>query len=185
MATHVGGYLHQQVNKSETKVTLGLSVEHSDLSKSVSSSRDVLLSAGEEPPIPRVVSKDFSDPRRFYVDYRSMSRLNDTTADGRLGGLYLNSKADTSIDAGATIDVRAGESVQIRSKEGISLSSSSNIKADSADSIVQSAAKSVITAAGDVMVFKCGQAHLVLRKNGDIELVGREIKINGRNIWLN
>ena len=183
--THIGGYRHTQVSKNKTRLVFGTDISHSNLSKTMASSKDVLISAGQDARVPGTRSMQFDDPKRFYVNYSRMSSFNDTIVDGREGALYLDSKAETSIDAGGDVDVRAEGSASIRSKEGVSLSTLRDIKVDTPQSIIQSAGQKFIATSDDVMVFKCGNAHLLLKANGDIEMIGRDIKLNGRKIWLN
>jgi hypothetical protein len=43
----------------------------------------------------------------------------------------------------------------------------------------------MVLTAEDALVIKCGNAHLVLKANGDIDMVGKHLKFNGDKIWLN
>ena len=183
--THIGGYKHTQINKNETKLVLGLSVTHSNLSSSLSATQDVVISAGQRSRMYGTASRDYFAPSRYYVNYRELSRLNDTVADGRQGALYLTSRADTTVHSGGDVQAFAEESVMMTAKAGMSLVSQKDMRIDAAGSLVQSAEDRTIITAEDGLVLKCGEAHLVLRPNGDIEMVGGNIKINGTTICLN
>ena len=156
-----------------------------NLSSSLTAAQDVVISAGQRSRMYGTASRDYFAPSRYYVNYRELSRLNDTVADGRRGALYLTSRADTTVHSGGDVQAFAEESVMMTAKAGMSLVSQKDLRIDAAGSLVQSAEDRTIITPEDGLVLKCGEAHLILRPNGDIEMSGGNIKINGTTICLN
>jgi type VI secretion system secreted protein VgrG len=184
-STYVGGHQHQQVDKNATNHVLGMQNNHSNLSGSLSAGRDLLIAAGQPLRFKANHSNDFHGQNRFYRSYPGITDITDTDKDGRPGTLYLTSKHDTAAESGGSFNVNAEENASVNGQRGVSVSSGRDMRVDAQTSLIQTAGDKMVLTAEDALVIKCGNAHLVLKANGDIDMVGKHLKFNGDKIWLN
>ncbi len=97
-----------------------------------------------------------------------------------VGGLSSEKIAgNKSVKAGGSITESAGEKVGISAGGDAAMSAGKNISLGAKDDLTANAGKKGTVSAGDQLTLTCGDATIVLKKNGDIVINGKKISIKG------
>jgi len=84
-----------------------------------------------------------------------------------------------SVTAGGNISESAGGKVTISAGGDGAVSSGKNLTASAGDNFSAGAGKKATISAGDQLTLTCGDATIVLKKNGDIVINGKKITVKG------
>jgi len=87
--------------------------------------------------------------------------------------------SDKQIQVGGTVSEAIGKDLRVTVGNDERLTIGKNFTVSAGNGITVEAQKNVSISAADELTLKCGQAVIVLRKNGDISITGKEISIKG------
>ena len=119
------------------------------------------------------------------LDHNGLILDDQVIRSSRPGSLILSSRADSSISAGKDMTLAADDGFFVSAAKALSLSAGGSLKATAQEDIQIAAGQRLVLGAAKALVLSCGQARIVLKANGEIELIGTEIKATGGKIWLN
>ena len=182
---HVNGFEHRQVAKNSTRVVMGRDAEFARRSKSIGSAGTIEIAAGDDISVAGVPHHAFDGTRPVKLDHNGLILDDQVIRSSRPGSLILSSRADSSISAGKDMTLAADDGFFVSAAKALSLSAGGSLKATAQEDIQIAAGQRLVLGAAKALVLSCGQARIVLKANGEIELIGTEIKATGGKIWLN
>jgi type VI secretion system secreted protein VgrG len=96
-------------------------------------------------------------------------------------GAAMNERigSDKQVQVGATVSETIGKDLRLTIGADGRLAIGRNFSLTAVNGITIEAQKTVTLSAADGLTLNCGQASIVLKKNGDISIVGKEISIKG------
>jgi type VI secretion system secreted protein VgrG len=108
-----------------------------------------------------------------------MVNVGAVSAENVGGNKSINAGGSIAETAGKEVSVTAGTGVAVKSGEATAVDAGKDIALKAGENFVVNAGKKGTIEITDELVLKCGDATIILKKNGDITIKGNKINIKG------
>ncbi len=184
-AVNVGGNSHRQVAMNSTAICNGFNADYSFLGRMLASQGTMSISTGEVNPIAMLSPAFFNLAGTVQYPFQNLIQSPEVHMSARPGSIVMNSAADYNVYTKGQMSIGTGEGMGVSAVESISFTSQQSASLSALALIHLYSKNNIIVASEGGMVLQAGNSQISLNSNGEIEITGTKIKINGEKICLN
>ncbi len=181
----VGANSHTQIGRNATELVTGMQAEFSGLGRMLASGGSISIESGRASTVSAMAGSFFRSGGTVNYPFETILRDSEVHRSVRPGSFSVNASAEISMQGGGEMTIGTSEGITVSAQETVSVFSGDDYRLTSGQTITQYAGSNMLMASDGAMILRAGDAEIILRPNGDIDLNGAKITLKGDTIWLN
>lgn len=181
----VGANSHTQIGRNATALVTGMQAEFSGLGRMLASGGSISIESGRASTVSAMAGSFFRSGGTVNYPFETILRDSEVHRSVRPGSFSVNASAEISMQGGGEMTIGTSEGITVSAQETVSVFSGDDYRLTSGQTITQYAGGNMLMASDGAMILRAGDAEIILRPNGDIDLNGAKITLKGDTIWLN
>uniref|UniRef100_UPI00082DD5CB type VI secretion system Vgr family protein n=2 Tax=Celeribacter ethanolicus TaxID=1758178 RepID=UPI00082DD5CB len=181
----IKGFFHRHIRRNFTSLVQGHKADHAEKSSSITTRGPMFIGTGTTSPINTINDGFFSKGGSSDFDHESLFWSRDALKTPDPEALTIASGGDASFFSDGDMSLQSDRSFNISANGSLNTITQQQMNSSSrGDTMTYSGNRYMIGAEGAI-ILQCGMSKLTMRHDGEINMTGSLIKINGTKICLN